>query len=95
VLPLTTTQTSTVRGLPSTLMTLMTPTTPTTPGGMRLTRPTPKQKLIRKLAGGMQKFWINKLTALDHAKHALKRATPWFPQEKDKAGGLLLYQIER
>ena len=36
----------------------------------------------------MQKFRINKLTALDHAKRALKR------REKNKAGGLLSIQIE-
>ncbi len=43
----------------------------------------------------MQKFWINKLAALDHAKCALKRATRWYAQEKDKPGGLLLRQIEK
>ena len=36
----------------------------------------------------MQKFWNNKLAALDHAKRALKR------REKNKAGGLLSIQIE-
>ncbi len=44
---------------------------------------------------GMQKFWINKLAASDHAKRALKRATRWYAQEKDKPGGLSLYQIEK
>jgi hypothetical protein len=97
-----TNQTSAVRGPPSTPTMPRTPTTqrmsprtPTTPGGMRTTRPKPKQKLIRKLAGGMQKFQINKLAALDHAKSAFKRATRWYAQEKDKTGGLLLLQIEK
>ncbi len=56
-----TNQMSTVRGGPSmpTMTPPRTPTTPTTPGGMRLTRPKPKQRLIRKSAGGMQKFRIN------------------------------------
>ncbi len=64
------------------------------PSGTWTTRPKPKQKLIRKSAGGMQKFWINKLAALDHAKHALKRATRWYAQEKDKPRGLSSRQIE-
>jgi hypothetical protein len=66
------------------------------PGGMRATQPKPKQKLIRKLARGMHKFWINKLALLDHAKRAFKskRATRWYAQEKDKPGGLSLRQIE-
>ncbi len=85
VLPLTT-QTSTVRGLPSTPTTPRMPTTPTTPGDTRPTRPRPKQKLIRKSAGGMQKFRINKLAASDHAKRALKRATKWYAQENNFAG---------
>jgi hypothetical protein len=89
-----TTQTSTVRGLPSTLTMPRMPTTPTTPGGTRPTRPRPKQKLIRKLAGGMQKFRINKLAASDHAKRALKRATRWYAQEKNKPGRLTSLQIE-
>jgi hypothetical protein len=83
--------TSMVRG-PSTPTT---PRMPTTPGGMRTTRPKPKPKLIRKLAGGMQKFRINKLVALDHAKRALKRATKWYAQEKDKPDGLSLRQIKK
>ncbi len=89
-----TTQTATVRGLPLTPTTPRTPRTLTTPGSTQPTRPRPKQKLIRKLAGGMQKFWINKLAALDHARHALKRATKWYMQEKNKPGGLSLLQIE-
>ena len=44
--------------------------------------------------GGMQKFPINKLAVLDHAKHALKRATTWNAKEKNKTGGLLSLQIE-
>ena len=83
--------TSTVRG-PSTPTT---PRTPTTPGGTRTTRPKPKPKLIRKLAGGMHKFRINKLAASDHAKRALKRATKWYAQEKDKPDGLSLRQIKK
>ncbi len=43
----------------------------------------------------MQKFRINKLAGPDHAKHALKRATTWYAQEKDKPSGLLSYQIEK
>ena len=77
---------TTVRGDPSTQATTtppprtpprtpMTPTTPTTPCGTRATQPKPKQRLIRKSAGGVQKFRINKLAASDHAKRALKRAT--------------------
>jgi hypothetical protein len=58
------------------------PTTPTTPEGTRTTRPKPKKKLIRMTAGAMQKFCVNKLVALDHAKHALKRATKWYAAEK-------------
>jgi hypothetical protein len=73
----------------------MTPTTPTTPGAMRLTRPRPKQKLIRKLAGGMQKFWIIKLAASDDAKRALKRATTWYAQEKDKPGRLSRIRLKK
>ena len=69
------------------------PMTPTTPGGM-LTMPKPKLKVIRRLAGGMQKFQINKLSASDHAKRALKRATRLYAQEKNKPGGLSLRQIE-
>ena len=69
-------------------------TTPTTPGGTRATQPKPKQRLIRKSAGGMQKFRINKLTASDHAKHALKRATGWYGKELKKTGGLSSYPIE-
>ena len=42
----------------------------------------------------MQKFWINKLTASDHAKGALKRETTWYAKEKNKTGGLPLLQIE-
>ncbi len=86
---------TTVRGDPSTQATttppprtpprtLTTPTTPTTPGGTRATQPKPKQRLIRKLAGGMQKFQINKLAASDHAKRALKRATSWYAKELKK-----------
>ena len=71
-----------------------TPTTPTTPGGTRTTHPRPKQRLIRKSAGGMQKFRINKLAASDHAKCALKRATNWYAREKNKTGGLSSIQIE-
>ena len=75
-----TNQMSTVRGGPSTPPTTppRTPTTPTTPGGTWPTRPKPKQRLIRKSAGGMQKFWINKLVASDHEKRALKRGTRWY-----------------
>ncbi len=58
----------------------------TTPGGTQSTRPNPKQRLIRKLAGGMQKFQINKLAASNHAKRALKRATKWYAKEKNKTG---------
>jgi hypothetical protein len=65
------------------------PRTPTT------TRPKPKPKLIRKSAGGMQKFRINKLATSDHAKRVLKRATRLYAQEKDKPGGLSLRQIEK
>ena len=91
---------TTVRGDPSTQETTMplprtppprtptTPTTPTTPGGMRATEPKPKQRLIRKSAGGMQKFQINELAASDHAKRALKRATSWYAKELKKTGGL-------
>ncbi len=43
----------------------------------------------------MQKFWTNKLAALDHAKSAFKWAMRWYAQEKDKPGGLLLHQIEK
>jgi hypothetical protein len=43
----------------------------------------------------VQKFRINKLAASDHAKRALKRATRWYAQEKDKPGGLSLRQIEK
>ena len=89
-----TTQTSKVRGLPSMPATPRMPTTPTTPSSMRPTRPRPKQKLMRKLAGGMQKFGINKLVVSDHAKSALKRATKWYAKEKNKTGGLSLLQIE-
>jgi len=42
----------------------------------------------------MQKFRVNKLAALDHAKRALKRATTWYAKEKNKTGGLLSLQIE-
>ncbi len=42
----------------------------------------------------MQKFWINKLTAPDLAKGALKWATTWYAKEKNKTGGLPLLQIE-
>ena len=68
VLPLTN-QMSTARGGPSTPTTTppRTPMTPTTPGGTRPTWPKPKQRLIRKPAEGMQKFWINKLATSDHA----------------------------
>jgi hypothetical protein len=73
-----TNQTSAVRGHPSTPTMPRTqrtpPRTPIMPGGTRTMRPKPKQKLIRKSVGGMQKFWINTLAALDHAKSALKRA---------------------
>ena len=88
--------TSAVRG-PSTPTTTTTTTTrmPTSPGGTRTTRPRPKPKLIRKSAGGMQKFWINKLATSDHAKRVLKRATRLYAQEKDKPGGLSLRQIEK
>jgi hypothetical protein len=86
-----TNQTSVVQGQ-STPRT--TPRTPTTPGSMRAMRPKPKQKLIRKSAGGMQKFWINKLALSDHAKRAFKRATRWYIQEKDNPGGLSSRQIE-
>ena len=81
-----TNQMSTVRGGPSTPPTTppRTPTTPTTPSGTWPTRPKPKQRLIRKLAGGMQKFRINKLAASDHEKRALKRATTWYAKEKKK-----------
>jgi hypothetical protein len=82
-----TNQTSVVRGHPSTPSTM--PRTPTT------TRPKPKPKLIRKSAGGMQKFRINKLATSDHAKRVLKRATRLYAQEKDKPGGLSLRQIEK
>ena len=82
---------TTVRGDPSTQATTpppprtpTTPTTPTTPGGTRATQPKPKQRLIRKSAGGMQKFRINKLAASDHAKRALKRATSWYAKELKK-----------
>ncbi len=68
--------------------------TPTTPGGTRPTQPKPKQRLIRKSAGGMQKFRINKLATSDHAKRALKRATTWYAKEKNKTGGLSSLQIE-
>jgi hypothetical protein len=80
-----TNQTSVVRG-PSTPPTTTTTTTrmATTPGGTRTTWPRPKPKLIRKLAGGMHKFRINKLATSDHAKRALKRATKLYVQEKDK-----------
>ena len=74
------------------------PMTPTLPaGGMQTTQTwaKPNQKLIRKSAVGMQKFWINKLEALDHAKLAPKRATRWYAQEKDKPGGLSLLQIAK
>ncbi len=57
--------------------------------------PKPKQKLIRKLASGMQKFRINRLAESDHAKRALKRATRLYAQEKDKPGGLSLREIEK
>jgi len=67
-------------------------TRPMTPMPMT---PKPKQKLIRKLASGMQKFWINRLAASDHAKRALKRATRLYAQEKDKPGGLPLREIEK
>ena len=77
-----------------TTMPLRTPTMPTTPGGMLPTRPKPKLRLIRKLAGGMQKFRINKLAASDHAKCALKIATKWYAKEKNKTGGLSSLQIE-
>ena len=94
---------TTVRGDPSTQGTTTTPrtpprtpttpTTPTTPDGTRATQPKPKQRLIRKSAGGMQKFRINKLAASDHAKRALKRATSWYAKELKKTGGLSSYQI--
>ena len=71
-----------------------TPTMPTTPGSTRRTRPKPKQRLIRKSAGGVQKFRINKLEASDHAKCALKRATKWYAKEKNKTGGLSSLQID-
>ena len=95
VLPLTN-QMSTVRGGPSMPTTTppRTPTTPTTPGGTRPTWPKPKQRLIRKSAGGRQKFRINKLAASDHAKCALKIATNWYAKEKNKTGGLSSLQIE-
>ena len=64
VLPLTN-QTTAVRGRgtpmtptnpPMTMITPpTTPTTPTTPSGMQKTRPKPKQKLIRKSVGALQK----------------------------------------
>jgi hypothetical protein len=94
---------TTVRGDPSTQGTTTTPrtpprtpttpTTPTTPDGTWATQPKPKQRLIRKSAGGMQKFRINKLAASDHAKRALKRATSWYAKELKKTGGLSSYQI--
>ena len=94
---------TTVRGDPSTQGTtttprtpprkLTTPTTPTTLDSTRETQPKPKKRLIRKLAGGMQKFRINKLAASDHAKRALKRATSWYAKESKKTGGFLSYQI--
>ncbi len=94
-----TNQTSAVRGHPSTLTMPRTqrtlPRTPTAPGGTQTMQSKPKQKLIRKLAGGMQKFWINKLAVLDYAKHALKRAMRWYAQEKDKPGGLWSSQIAK
>ena len=37
-------------------------------------QPKPKQKLIRKSAGGMQKFRINKLAASDHAKQCPEKS---------------------
>jgi hypothetical protein len=76
------------------LRTPTTPTTPTTPGGTRTKQPRPKQRLIRKLAVGMQKFRINKLVASDHAKRALKRATNWYVREMNKTSGLSSNQIE-
>jgi len=62
------------------------PTTPATPGGTQMTHPRPTQRLIRKSAGGVQKFRIYELAASDHVKHALKR------REKNKASGLLRFR---
>ena len=69
-----TNQTSAVRG-PSTPTTTTTTTTrmPTTPGGTRTTRPRPKPKLIRKSAGGMQKFRINKLATSNFGRTRQRR----------------------
>jgi hypothetical protein len=54
-----------------------------------------KAEADKEVGGGMQKFQINKFAVSDHAKHALKRATRWYGQEKDKPGGLSSRQIEK
>ncbi len=73
------------------------PSTPTTSSGTQSTRSKPKPKLIRKNTRAKTKHRVNKLTLSDHAKHALKRATPWYAREKNipGGGGLPLYQIAK
>ena len=89
--------TTTVSPLTNPTTAVGTPMTPRTPPMTPTTtmRPKPKQKLMRKSTVGMQKFRINNLEAPDHAKRALKRATRWYAQEKDKPGGLSLLQIAK
>jgi hypothetical protein len=71
------------------------PSTPTT----KATTPTvsivpkPTMRVTQKTAGAMHTFCINKLTTLDHAKRALKRATKWYAEEKKRPEGLSSVQI--
>jgi hypothetical protein len=53
----------------------------------------PKLLITRKNLEAMQRHCINKLALSDFHKRALKRATTWYAQEKDKPKGLSLYQI--
>jgi hypothetical protein len=88
-------QTMSANATTSQELSLSPPLMPPTPGDMLSTRSKPKAKLIRKNSRAMQKVWINKLSKSkwDFAKRAVKRATKWYAQEKNKPGGLLSYQI--
>jgi hypothetical protein len=61
----------------------------------RLAKEKPKVKAIRRNSRAMQKVRVNKLTASDFAKRALKRETKWYARERNIPGGLSSYHIEK
>jgi hypothetical protein len=73
-----------------------TPSTPTTSSSTRLLprssprlmKQKPKPKLIRRNSWAMQKVHVNKLAVSDFEKHALKRATKWYAQDRNHPSGL-------